>query len=151
MKEINYVDLGLPSGIMWSDCYNSGNVFYEDLVLLTDEKYKSLLNKLPTINDFEELRNSCKVKEYSKGRYKFLLVTGPNGNKIRVFSGKWARGGLGLRLFDYWIKTEYNDYFINNKLYLLKSIPILRLSYNFDISLIDTICRKCANLIFVQR
>lgn len=148
MKEINYVDLGLESGIKWSDCYNSGNIFYEDLVLLADEKYKSLLNKLPTINDFEELRNNCKIKEYSKGRYKFLLVTGPNENKIRIFSGKWDRGGLGLRLFDYWIKNEYNDY---NKLYLLKAIPILRLSYNYDISLIDTLCRKYANLIFVQR
>ncbi len=148
MKEINYVDLGLPSGIRWSDCYNSGNVFYEDLVLLTDEKYKSLLNKLPTINDFEELRNNCKVKEYSKSRYKFLLITGSNGNKIRIFSGKWARGGIGLRLFDYWIKNEYNYY---NKLYPLRAIPILRLSYNSDISIIDTFSRRCANLIFVQR
>lgn len=149
--KINYIDLGLPSGIRWSDCYNSGNVFYENLVLLTDEKYKSLLNKLPTINDFEELRNNCKVKEYSKSRYKFLLVTGPNGNKIRIFSGKWDRGGLSLRLFDYyWIKTEYNDRIVNNKLYLLRAIPILRLSYNYDISLMDT-HRTYANLIFVQR
>ena len=147
----NYVDLGLPSGIRWSDCYNSGNVFYVYLVLLTDEKYKSLLNKLPTINDFEELRNNCKVKEYSKGRYKFLLITGPNGNKIRILSGKWDREGLGLKLFDYWVKNEYNDYFVNNKLYLLGAIPILRLNYNSDISLINTLRRKYANLIFIQR
>ena len=151
MKEINYVDLGLESGIKWSDCYNSGNIFYEDLVLLDGEKYKSLLNKLPTIDDFEELRNNCKVKEYSKGRYKFLLVTGPNRNKIRIFSGKWDRGGFGLKLFDYWVKNKYNDYFVDNKLYLLKAIPLFMLSYNSDINLINTISRKCANLIFVQR
>lgn len=74
LKAQGFVDLGLPSGTLWKD-KNEGGGFYT---------YEQAINKfgdeLPTIEQFEELKNKCHWIWTGNG-YK---VTGPNGNSISL-------------------------------------------------------------------
>lgn len=67
-----YTDLGLPSGTYWKNSNESGGFYtYEQAV----NRFGS---KLPTKEQFEELKNSCSWQWIGNG-YK---VTGPNSNFI---------------------------------------------------------------------
>lgn len=66
-----YVDLGLPSGVMWKSTNEGGICHFNDAI----RKYGS---DLPTKEEWEELKKSCKWEWYKEG-YK---VIGPNGNYI---------------------------------------------------------------------
>lgn len=72
LKAQGFVDLGLPSGTLWKDKNEEGG-FYT---------YEQAINKfgdrLPTKEQFEELKNKCRWSWNGSG-YK---VTGPNGNSI---------------------------------------------------------------------
>lgn len=74
LKAQGLVDLGLPSGTLWKDKNEEGG-FYT---------YEQALNKfgdkLPTKEQFEELKNKCSWSWTGSG-YK---VTGPNGNSISL-------------------------------------------------------------------
>lgn len=72
-----YVDLGLPSGTLWKDKNEEGFFSYEQAL----GKFGS---RLPTLEQFEELRSECRWKWTGRG-YK---VTGPNGNSIFLLAGK---------------------------------------------------------------
>ena len=66
-----YVDLGLPSGTLWKANNEDGFYTYDDAI----KKYGT---KLPSCDQFQELKNYCTYVWYGSG-YKF---TGRNGNSI---------------------------------------------------------------------
>ena len=66
------VDLGLPSGTLWKDKNEEGGFYtYEQAV-------SKFGNRLPTREQLEELKNSCRWTWMGSG----YRVTGPNGNSI---------------------------------------------------------------------
>ena len=69
-----YVDLGLPSGTLWSSTNAGGNAAYYTY----DEAINLFGNQLPTKYQLEELQNKCRWSWTGNG-YK---VTGSNGNSI---------------------------------------------------------------------
>ena len=72
-----YVDLGLPSGTKWKAA-NETNPNDENNFYTYDEAMAAFGNKLPTKEQFMELRNSCDWTWTGMG-YK---VVGSNGNSI---------------------------------------------------------------------
>ena len=70
-----YVDLGLPSGTKWKSTNETGG---NNGLYTYDEAIKAFGNKLPTLDQFDELIDNCKW-EWTGKDYK---VTGPNGNSI---------------------------------------------------------------------
>lgn len=68
-----FVDLGLPSGLLWAEKQEEGYYTYEEAV----KKYGEAL---PQPEEFVELWRVCKW-DWSKER-KGYTVTGPNGNSI---------------------------------------------------------------------
>ena len=98
-----YVDLGLPSGTLWKDKNESGFYTY-------DEAVRSFGSSLPTKEQLEELKDSCRWTWTGSG-YK---VTGPNGNSI-VLPAAGFRNGTSV--YDvgsggyYWSSSPYgSDY-----------------------------------------
>ena len=74
LKAHDLVDLGLPSGTLWKDKNEEGGFYtYEQAM----DKFG---DKLPTKEQFEELRNKCRW-EWTGDGYK---VTGPSGNSISL-------------------------------------------------------------------
>lgn len=67
-----YVDLGLPSGTLWKDKNEAGG-FYT-----YDQAISKFGDKLPTKEQFEELKDSCQWTWNGSG----CKVVGPNGNSI---------------------------------------------------------------------
>ena len=72
LKAQGLVDLGLPSGTLWKDKNEEGG-FYT-----YDQAVSKFGDKLPTKEQFEELKNSCQWTWNGSG-YK---VVGPSGNSI---------------------------------------------------------------------
>ena len=68
-----YTDLGLPSGTIWKNTNVTGFYSYDDAV-------SQFGSRLPTKEQWEELRNECQWMWMGNG-YK---VTGPNGKSITL-------------------------------------------------------------------
>ena len=68
-----YIDLGLPSGTLWKRTNEIGFLKYNDAI----EMYG---NKLPTKEQFEELKRECDWEWTGKA----MKFTGPNGNTIEL-------------------------------------------------------------------
>ena len=93
-----YTDLGLPSGTKWKNFNATGFYTY-------DEAVSQFGNRLPTKQQWEELKAECQWSWNGSG-YK---VTGPNGNSIvlpasgyRLCDGGVFHVGLGG---GYWSST----------------------------------------------
>ena len=85
-----YVDLGLPSGTLWYSKNEGG-----DFARYTyDEAVSKFGNKLPTIEQLDELKNQCTWTWMGSG-YK---VVGPNGNSIYLPAAGYrdCAGNVGL-------------------------------------------------------
>lgn len=104
----SFVDLGLPSGTLWKDEneYNSNDShgFYSYY-----EAKSKFGNKLPTKEQFEELKNKCQWSWLGNG----YRITGPNGNSIflpaagsRTYDNKsvFGVGSTG----NYWSSMDSN-------------------------------------------
>ena len=78
-----YTDLGLPSGTIWKNFNATGFYTY-------DEAVSKFGNRLPTKEQWEELKAECQWTWNGSG-YK---VTGPNGNSI-VLPASGFRNGDG--------------------------------------------------------
>lgn len=97
---MKYIDLGLPSGTLWSDTNEEGFYTFGEAVV----KYGY---SLPTKEQWEELKNLCQWEWMGNG-YK---VTGHNDNSIvlpasgfRNYDGAvYCVGSYG----DYWSSTPY--------------------------------------------
>lgn len=94
-----YVDLGLPSGTKWKSSNEKGGF------LTYDEAVSKFGDKLPTQDQFEELKGMCNWTWIGKG-YK---VTGPNGNSITLLAAGYREcsegvGGVGSD-GGYWSST----------------------------------------------
>lgn len=97
-----YVDLGLPSGTLWKSSNEKGGfVSYDEAI----SKYG---DKLPTLEQWEELKGMCSWTWTGKG-YK---VTGDNGNSITLPAAgyRYCSGNMnGVGSYgDYW-SSAYKD------------------------------------------
>ena len=99
-----FVDLGLPSGLLWAEKQEEGYYTHEEAV----KKYGEAL---PQPEEFVELWRVCKW-DWSKER-KGYTVTGPNGNSIflaasgyryRTSGGLYGVGSSG----SYWSAAQYS-------------------------------------------
>ena len=102
-----FVDLGLPSGLLWAEKQEEGYYTHEEAV----KKYGEAL---PQPEEFVELWRVCKW-DWSKERRGYT-VTGPNGNSIFLAASGYrnrASGGLsnvGSGGY-YWSAAQYSaDY-----------------------------------------
>lgn len=81
LKAQGFVDLGLPSGTLWKDKNEEGGFYtYEQAV-------NKFGDKLPTKEQFEELKSKCQWSWTCNG-YK---VTGPSGNSIVLPASGYRR------------------------------------------------------------
>lgn len=113
MKEFEYIDLGLKSGLMWSDCYISQRLDFSNILHLPDEQFRCYHKFLPTLEDFIELKNSCKIKLFKKGYHDLFIITGPNGNKLRLFKSMYNPVVGNFVPFAYWIKDGFFENIVN--------------------------------------
>ncbi len=74
IEKMIYVDLGLPSGTKWKSLNEGGN----NALYTYNEATSKFGNKLPTQEQYVELKNQC-TWTYTGSGYK---VVGPNGNSI---------------------------------------------------------------------
>jgi len=103
VQESEYVDLGLPSGVLWKK-YNEGG---SDAHYTYNDAVRRFGNKLPTKDEFEELRTNCRWTWTGRG----YRVTGPNGNFITLpaagdrdcYGNMYSVGENGY----YWSSTPY--------------------------------------------
>lgn len=82
-----YVDLGLPSGTLWSSDYVNDDK--DNAIYVTQEN--SANYEIPTYEQFKELMDECKweqksEKNWTEGGFyywhEWVICLGPNGNKI---------------------------------------------------------------------
>ena len=103
LKTQGLVDLGLHSGTLWKDRDENGVYTY-------DEARNRFGSKMPTKEQWEELKNNCSWTWNGSG-YKII---GPNGNfiilscmKARICDGRWAQW-QGVYAY-YWSSTPFGS------------------------------------------
>ena len=93
MKEgVVYVDLRLPSGTLWSSSYVKDE---KGLIRRIPFMEASQLS-IPTVEDYRELFNECKIKFFSLSNKHGVEFTGRNGKSIFIEytnneGGDWSR------------------------------------------------------------
>lgn len=122
VMDAEYVDLGLPSGTRWKEVNEGG-----DYALYTyNEAVSRFGNKLPTMQQLEELKNKCTWTWTGNG-YK---VTGPNGESITLPAAgfHFCTGDVYYvgKLGYYWPSTPFDSdyvcflYFDSSEVVMLK-------------------------------
>lgn len=100
--QAGYTDLGLPSGTIWKNFNATGFYTY-------DEAMSQFGNRLPTKEQWEELKAECRWSWNGNG----CKVTGPNGNSITLPAGGWndCVGNVHGVWADgnYWSSTPYGS------------------------------------------
>lgn len=79
-NKTKYIDLGLPSGTLWSEDYEKDD---GDLLFLPYDRAEYM--KIPTAEQWQELVDECRWEIETDGVYDYLQAKciGPNGNIIR--------------------------------------------------------------------
>lgn len=95
---IEYFDLGLPSGTMWSKCLTEKDDIFQ-CIQLPYLSAKEL--NIPTMEQVEELK-TCKITGPS-GSKNYI---GPNGNSIRYTSYFWIKNDAPEDNFSYLYSTH---------------------------------------------
>jgi hypothetical protein len=128
LRAQGWVDLGLPSGILWKDKNEEGQYSYDRAVDLFGVN-------LPTKEQFQELLDNCEVRRVNGSAYKFI---GPNGEYIilpadgqsPLFLGVGTKGRDGI----YWSSTPVKSNGTVRNAYHLKwynnYTPYLEVSYD---------------------
>ena len=76
-----YVDLGLPSGTLWSNDYEKTNNEISYIPYLAAKAFN-----LPSEEQLKELNDNCRCEyELNNGVYKFICI-GPIGNSISFYN-----------------------------------------------------------------
>lgn len=102
-----FVDLGLPSGTLWSDDYEKTN---NDILYAPYLIAKS--SNLPSEEQWKELIDNCRWEyELKNGVYKFICI-GPNGNCISFYNkGLYSSEGhfyySGIAVF--WFRDDSDN------------------------------------------
>lgn len=119
--DIEYVDLGLPSGTLWSSNYVEDE--NKEILYVTQEKSKAF--DIPTVEQWLELVRVCRWEQGSKKKdtsigschfQNLAICLGPNGNRIifektGLYEIKSTLERAGEVLF--WLKKE-KDVFVNS-------------------------------------
>lgn len=117
-----YVDLGLPSGTLWSADYEKED---EEVIYLPFEQAKGF--PLPTEGQWNELLHNCKWQgHYSSSGSSFYGITiiGPNGNSIQFKSKGYNEDSILRRgTINFWLSDNENS---NEKLSVEVSRGIYR-------------------------
>ena len=98
-----YVDLGLPSGILWKNKRESDYYTYDNAV-------REFGNSLPSKQQFQELVNHCTWQNVGTG----YRIVGKNGNSIMIHTNGYldcdGRGPFGVgQSGPYWTSTSYDS------------------------------------------
>ena len=100
--DVNYVDLGLPSGTLWADDY-----VLEDGKLLYCAYGEAEHMSLPTQKQWDELQRNCVWKYGFDGDSKFAKCIGLNGRMIRFRErGKYEGDKMRQEGSLFWILSE---------------------------------------------
>ena len=109
INNLQFVDLGLPSGKLWA----TENIKDEDrneIYVSFDKAVETFDDKLPTKEDWKELFEHS-IHQYDEGR-KGLVLTGPNGNTIflpaKGFYGSDSKSYTVGERGHYWSSSDYN-------------------------------------------
>ena len=89
--QTGYTDLGLPSGTIWKNFNAAGFYTY-------DEAFSQFGNRLPSKQQWEELRAECQWTWNGSG----YNVTGPNGNFIVLPAAGYRRTSGGVEQVGIW-------------------------------------------------
>ena len=111
LNDDEWVDLGLPSGTLWSKDYlrdENGDIIYMPYE-------KALQYDLPTYEQFQELFSKC-VFDWNVGLH-YWTCLGPNGNSIRFYEKIGEGAGTSLNEFYMWLEKESNSSRTAVKLY----------------------------------
>jgi len=103
--DVNYVDLGLPSGTLWSDDYvmRDGEVLYW---AYGEANEKSI----PTEEQWNELRKNCEWRCAREGNSPVAKCIGPNGNMIRFRGDGKLEGDVRIsRDVFFWLHSDTVD------------------------------------------
>jgi len=81
ISNTEYVDLGLPSGTLWSNDYEKTNNEISYVPYLAAKAFN-----LPSEEQWKELNDNCRWEyELENAVYKFICI-GPNGNSISFYN-----------------------------------------------------------------
>jgi hypothetical protein len=101
----DYVDLGLPSGTLWSTDYEKGG----DKILYVPHN-EALEYNLPTNEQCQELYNCCSfIFDVIEGK---ICCVGPNGKSIYFYSTGYKEIGLDSTsptICFFWIQRENKE------------------------------------------
>lgn len=121
-KDIEYVDLGLPSGTLWSSDYCLIDNDFDIMAFCNKESYKSYQNvdnlSLPTEEQWQELITICKwefsTHEYIKNQRSYwpIKCVGPNGIVIRFDSTGCIKSDTLTNVHKtyFWLKNKNNNF-----------------------------------------
>ena len=106
-SKTTYVDLGLPSGTLWSADFEIDGEDVKYLAYDDAEKYD-----IPTKEQFNELLESCQWEfKYINSCSRKYTCIGPNGNHIIFYSRGYKRAET-KREFEkifFWVKSDTDD------------------------------------------
>ena len=117
----NYVDLGLPSGILWADTNEPG-------VYTFDESAAAFRgDEMPGMYEFKELQDNCTWRWNDSG----YTVIGPNGDSIifPMVKTKWCTGEMETGTSGYYWSAEAYDDFEGWGLYFSKDMISTQMSF----------------------
>lgn len=92
---VEYFDLGLPSGTLWSECLTKKDHPRQLLFLsyVDVEKFS-----IPTMEQIEELNSNCKLDTHD---WNFTSIIGPNGKHFSILKKFWIKNDSSTNNFEY--------------------------------------------------
>lgn len=134
-QDVRYVDLGLPSGILWADQNEPGVYTFKE----TTEKFRG--KDMPGMNEFKELVDNCTWTWNGTG-YTIVGVTG-DSILLPLLPIKDCQGGWSSDTTNgyYWSAEVYDElegwglYFDENKVWTMMSfikcmaLPVRKIKY----------------------
>lgn len=136
---VEYIDLDLPNGKMWSSSYIKDKDLFKVLPYIEASK----LN-IPTKEDFEELCAYCAKDYYLTTNVRGIQFTGRNGEKIIIpyYKIKEKADEEYVDHFSFWIKDDedtprrYNAYSTSRKEGIVGFVSKIFMGYKLPIMLV---------------